>query len=81
MLSTESTTSNIHHLDGFMEFQGCTIRKPQTRLDYIRICRRFMNEKDYVATMKAIFDTESYEQSDESIQRIVDNYYSFPGDP
>jgi hypothetical protein len=40
-----------------------------------------MNEKDYVATMRAIFDTESYEQSDESIQRIVDNYYSFPGAP
>jgi len=38
-----------------------------------------MNEKDYVATMRAIFDTESYEQSDESIQRVVDNYYSFPG--
>lgn len=81
MLSTESTTSNIHHLDGFMEFQGCTIRKPQTRLDYIRICRRFMNEKDYVATMRAIFDTESYEQCGEFIQRVVDIYYSYPEAP
>ena len=81
MLSKESTTSNIHHLDGFMEFQGCTIRKPQTRLDYIRICRRFMNEKDYVATMRAIFDTESYEQCGEFIQRVVDIYYSYPEAP
>lgn len=79
MLSTES--SNIYYLQGFMEFQGHTIKSPTSRIDYIRLCRRFLCEDDYSGFMKAIFDTDQYNVSNTYIRNLVDAYYSYPGAP
>lgn len=58
---------------------GQTIKRPQTRIDYIRMCRRFIDEDDFVAFMKAIFDAGSYDKTTDDIRDLVDCYYTYAG--
>ena len=78
MLSMEPLTSNIHYLEGFIEFQGHTIRAPKTRGDYVRLCRRFLDSDTFYNFFRASFDKNHYEQLGSDIKRLVDSYHSYP---
>lgn len=77
MLSMESC--NIHYLDGFIEFQGHTIKRPYNRIDHLRLCRRFLNDEDYTGILIGIFDKKHYNSLSKEHKKIVNCYFSFPG--
>lgn len=62
-------TEEMHNYDG---------EEPQTRQQYLNICKQFLLTEDYMDMLCAILDAEFYESSEPDIQNIVNAYYSFP---
>lgn len=53
------------------------VRTPQNRSDYLKLCKRFLEEDDYNIICKSILDAEEYENAETQIQNIVKSYFSF----
>lgn len=56
---------------------GVAVPNPETREEYLSICKRFLIKDDYIELLCAIMDTDLYSEAEDQIKRVVDSYYSF----
>lgn len=75
-----SDNDNVVYLNPgeYIQIMDQTIRKPQTRQEYLKVCKRFMDEMMYEELLCSILDDDYYNRSEEEIQGIVRSYYSYP---
>lgn len=80
MTDDDIDTNNVVYLksDSFTEVAGNTIRKPNSRSEYLKVCRRFLDDFMYEELLCSILDREYFDASNEQIQNIVESYYSYP---
>lgn len=54
-----------------------TGKTPETGADYLKICKRVLEQDDYEDVLLAIMDYDIYDQVEPHIQNIVDSFYNF----
>lgn len=70
--------NNIHYLPrNYIEFEGHTIKYPETQLDYARICKRFLSSETYEKIISALYDNDAYHALNVQQQKIVDQFHIF----
>lgn len=52
-----------------------TVSPPQNKYEYLKICKEFLDTKDYKDILCGIMDEEYYENLGEHHRRIVNYYY------
>ena len=53
------------------------VKKPKTRDQYLKMCKRFLTEEDYADLCVCILDEDYYNMAESYIQDIVNSYFSF----
>ena len=56
---------------------GVMVPTPQSKTDYLVLCKKFLTEGAYIELLCSIMDKEYYRKADITIQRVVDAYFSF----
>lgn len=74
--------SNVVHLDFSKNqseyFVGETpVDCPKNKLDYLLLCKKFLEEDDYKELLCGIMDVTYYTDLEPSLQNIVKAYFTF----
>jgi hypothetical protein len=78
--------SNVIGLtDDFVEIVGYTVKRPNTKQEYLNLCKRFLDKGSYREILCGIMDDDLYndlttrykKEISESLQRIIDAYHSY----
>lgn len=57
---------------------GIPVNEPETRAEYLVICKKFLDIQDYEYILCGILDKEYYEFMEAPLKKVVDSYYEFP---
>jgi hypothetical protein len=57
---------------------GIAIPQPDTRGEYLKLCKKFLTKDDYEEVLVCIMDEEYLFKTEESLYNIVEAYFSFP---
>jgi hypothetical protein len=57
--------------------KGKIVINPETRYEYLKLCKDFLEENDYVDVLCGVMDDEIYETIEPQLKNIVDTYYKF----
>lgn len=58
--------------------KGVEVKEPKTRIEYLDICKNFLDPFDYQDILCGIMDEEHYDTLEQKFRNIVDSYYQFP---
>lgn len=58
--------------------KGVPVQEPETRSEYLSICKTFLDPMDYQDILCGIMDSEHYDALEPALQRVVNSYYDFP---
>lgn len=58
--------------------RGIPVEEPETRQDYLDICKQFLDPADYQDVLCGIMDKEHYDALEFQLQHVIDSYFSFP---
>jgi hypothetical protein len=57
---------------------GVPVDEPETRGQYLDLCKQFLEPEDYQDVLCSILDKEHYDAMEDPIRNVVDSYFSFP---
>ena len=57
---------------------GIPVEEPETRQDYLDICKVFLDPEDYQDILCGIMDKEHYDGLEHQLQQVINSYFSFP---
>lgn len=57
---------------------GIPVEEPETRQDYLDICKVFLDPEDYQDMLCGIMDREHYDALEPQLQKVINSYFSFP---
>lgn len=58
--------------------KGIPVEEPETRQDYLDICKVFLDPEDYQDILCGIMDKEHYDGLEHQLQQVIKSYFSFP---
>ena len=58
--------------------KGVEVPEPKTGIEYLDICKNFLDPFDYQDILCGIMDREHYDTLEPKLRKIVDSYYEFP---
>jgi len=61
--------------------KGKPVVPPKTQEDYLRICKRFMDEAEYKIVLLGILDSEYFEKARPELKNIIACYYEIGDKP
>lgn len=56
---------------------GVEVEKPQTKAQYLLICKQFLDKPTYQAVLCGVLDDEYYSALEPKLQSVVSSYYEF----
>jgi|694.fasta_scaffold25162_5 hypothetical protein len=62
----------------YTRLRGVNVKEPETREEYLEICKSFLDPHDYQDILCGILDKEHYDCLEAQYKRVVDSYYEFP---
>jgi hypothetical protein len=56
---------------------GVPVNEPETKEEYLELCKQFLEPEDYQDVLCSILDSEHYDAMEDPIRNVVDSYFSF----
>lgn len=56
---------------------GVPVKEPETRQEYLYLCKQFLEIEDYQDILCGIMDKEHYDALENQLQKVIDSYFSF----
>jgi len=57
--------------------KGTPVEEPETRQDYLYLCKEFLDPEDYQDILCGIMDREHYDALEPQLQQVINSYFSF----
>lgn len=57
---------------------GTPVEEPESRQDYLDLCKEFLDPEDYQDMLCGIMDKEHYDALEPQLQKVIKSYFSFP---
>lgn len=63
---------------GVPNIKGVPVQAPTNGIEYLEICKQFLDPMDYQDILCGIMDKEHYDALEPELRNVVDSYYDFP---